>query len=163
MAPGAAGGAGRGLGRADVFFWRFNSRRRASGVVSVPCSPGTPLLEILAAAAKASGTALLRRAGSIGAYEVQTDEGIWSVTDNTAEEPDPDPKREPRPERGVQRSLISYSAKTGAVVRPQAIFRTWQELEALEQAEPRGDFRDRCARTTKISMNNNAKEKHAHG
>lgn len=93
---------------------------------------------------------------------MQTDEGIWSVTDNTAEEPDPDPKREARPERGVQRSLISYSAKTGPRVRPQAIFRTWQELEALEQAEPGGDFRDRRASTIEISMNDNAKE-HAHG
>ena len=71
-------------------------------------------------------------------------------------------EREARPERGVQRSLISYSVKAGPQVRPQAVFRTWQELEALEQTEPDGDFRGQLAITTTISTNN-AKEKHAHG
>ncbi len=112
-------------GRADVYFWRFNSRRRSGGEISVPCRPGAPLLEILAAASSASGVALLRRAGAIGAYEVQTDEGIWTATDNTARLGEPG---------GVQQSLISYSPETGAKVRPQAVFHTWAQLEAEEAA-----------------------------
>lgn len=40
------------------------------------------------------------RVGKQGACQVQTDEGIWSVTDNTAEDPDPDPRRKARPSWG---------------------------------------------------------------
>ena len=110
-------------GRADVYFWRFNSRRRSGGAISVPCHPRAGLFEILNAASSASGVALLRRSGAIGAYEVQTDEGIWTATDNTARLGEAG---------GVQQSLISYSPETGAKVRPQAVFRSWAQLEAAE-------------------------------
>lgn len=101
--------------KADIFYWRYNTRRVSVSDEQVEVPPGTGVVEILRAVEKVQQRRLSRRSGKTGVFEIQTDEGVWDVTDGG--------------------SLTRFTEKTGCVLRPQARFRTWQQLEAEERLE----------------------------
>jgi hypothetical protein len=98
--------------RADVFYRKFNSRRESIGEVLVEVPQGAELELIIREAGRLLGKALERRSSSTGVFEVQTDEGIWSV-----------------PEGSLTRW---QAARERLVVREGAVFESWEELERRE-------------------------------
>lgn len=101
---------------ADVYYRQWNTRRESIGEVFVRVEIDADLLTILRAAEVASCKALTRRRGNaLGVFQVQTDLGIFTATDDG--------------------SLTSYHPERGCKLRKQVQFKTWAQLEAEEDLE----------------------------
>jgi hypothetical protein len=102
--------------RVDIFARTYNRRGPGFGRVrgfslTVPAGSSLPAIldaYLAAGGSKGNGT-------HAGPFEVQTDEGIWS--------------------HPAGHSLLAWHNRNGFRPSSRAVFRSWEELEALERAE----------------------------